>query len=245
MASRATCSRPRLRDHHATVVTPGKPGDASVASDLIADLLVDETPSSRTPPSTRRRRRRCRHRGTRRRHDCLRRQCLWDRETAGTPRPSRHHLALQDPASDCPRRVVQQGPLCHRSRQGTSPAAGVTVQIRVTSWPTSAAPALTAHCGAVHYFSSGRTIRISPYEEALSRARSRQAETPGATTTAPPTEGRAQDRSSRLPQTRRTASPRARHDQGRRRLPPPRRCRQSRPSRTPRSRMDRSRWAIE
>ena len=74
----------------ATVVTPGNAGDASVAEDLISELLVgDDTGHDDLDELTasRRERRRC--------HHCLRRQRLWNRGIPGTSRRRRHRLALK------------------------------------------------------------------------------------------------------------------------------------------------------
>ena len=163
----------------ATVVTPGKPGDASVASDLIADLLVDDdteqqyTAEHEAPAAA--------DAGTEERDDVT---TVYGDNAYGTGKLQ----ALLDQAGITSRCKTQQvtapDGLFSKDRfaidldKGTVTCpAGVTVQIRghlmayfggaCTDCP------LRAQCTTSQ---GGRTIRISPYEEALSRARSRQAE---------------------------------------------------------------------
>jgi len=99
MASRATWQvDPDSEIITATAVTPGKPGDASVASDLIADFsLIDDTGAAghRRARAPRRRMPAPRNETTSR---LSTRPMPMGRENAGTPRPSRHHLALHRPS---------------------------------------------------------------------------------------------------------------------------------------------------
>ena len=115
----------------ATTVTPGNAGDASVAEDLIADLLDDDRRRRPHEPSTGRARgepqqpiapqqpveaeRGCgrgRRAGVR-----LRRQRLRHRVRSTTGSTGRDRRPLQDPDTHRGGRVVQQGPVRHRPRR--------------------------------------------------------------------------------------------------------------------------------
>jgi IS5 family transposase len=163
----------------ATVVTPGNAGDASVATDLIADLLVDDdtdgddTAEHESPAPA--------DAGTEERDDLT---TVYGDNAYGTGRLQ----ALLDDADIASRLKTQQptapGGLFSKDcfaidlDKGTVTCpAGVTVTIRghlmaYFGEACSDCP-MRAQCTTSQ---AGRTIGISPYEEALSRARSRQAE---------------------------------------------------------------------
>jgi IS5 family transposase len=156
----------------ATVVTPGNAGDASVATDLIADLLADDdTEQDGTAEQD----------GTGEQDDIT---TVYGDNAYGTGKLQ----ALLDAAGITSRLKTQQptapGGLFSKDRfvidldnRTVTCPAGVTVRIRrhlmaYFGEACSDCP-LKTQCTTSR---GGRTIGISPHEEALSRARARQAE---------------------------------------------------------------------
>ena len=212
-------------DSEIITTTTVTPGDASVAEDLVADLLDGGQAGQAEPqpvePSAGRNR--GRPAGVR-----LWRQRLRHRAVPRPARPGRDRGPLQDPDTHRGGRVVQQGPVRHRPRRRrcdlpgrghrADPPGPRRRRHRLLRVGLPRVPAARA----VHHrrrWAHGIRwpLRADPHR------RPHPADQPGLGRRLPrhPPQGRAQARPSRTPQTQRTTSPGPRHPPRRRRLPTP------------------------
>ena len=218
----------------ATAVTPGNAGDASVAEDLIADLLDDDDAAARRLRRTEPQRTAVygdNAYGTGAFHERL--------EDAGID--SRCKTQRPPPPAGCSPRTASRS--TSTDDTVTCPTA-VTVEIRrrngggigLLRRRLRRLPAATK-CTTP---TAGAPSRSAPTKQALARARHASDRSdlarrlPGH-----PPESRAQARPPHAPQARRAAGPRTRHAEGRRRLPPTGCSHESRPPRPSRARMER------
>ena len=202
-----------------TAVTPANDGDATVAEELIVDLLdgdgaagTDTAVGCAGEAGTAGAR--CRRGGGQRRADRLRRQHVRDRRVPVPARGRTDRLALQDPGADRGGRAVHQGPLPHRPRgrhrglpqRGTR--RGPPLQRRqwhgLLRWCLHALPGARA----VHHRQRRADHRDQPPRRGAG-ARSRPAGRPGLGGRLPrhPAQGRAQARAPDAAQPRRPPGP--------------------------------------
>jgi IS5 family transposase len=168
----------------ATVVTPGNAGDASVATDLIADLLVDDDTD---------------HGDTVEDDNGGEQQATGDADTAENGADLTTVYGDNAYGTGAFQQRLDEAGIDSRckTQQPTAPGGlftkdyfAIDLGARTVTCPAGVTVEIRGH-GMAHFgdacgncplrtkcttASGGRTIRISPYEEALARARNRQAE---------------------------------------------------------------------